>query len=311
MTTSLPSSYTVLVTGASGALGKVVCASLLKKQREALALSPDAAWRVVATSRAPRDNTTLALDICNAAQVSSVINSVKPHLIVHLAATLSDNFKEAFAVNVEGARNLCIAILASGHPTRLLLAGSAAEYGVVQPDENPIAVDHSLKPASLYGMTKAWQSMLGLYYASCGVDVVIARIFNLDGPGVSDKLFVGRIQKQIAAMQSGEQKRLKVGPLGAIRDYTSLDSAAGQILAIAERGQSGAVYHVGSGDGISMRALLQTYLDLAGLDFSVVDEDGGNSNHTGYDVPAIFADMTETAALLGAQVNDLGKKTLC
>jgi GDP-4-dehydro-6-deoxy-D-mannose reductase len=231
-------------------------------------------------------------------QVSSVLNDTKPDLILHLAATLNDDFDDAFAVNVAGARNLCDAIAASGQPTRLLLAGSAAEYGVVQPAQNPLGTGHPLQPVSLYGMTKAWQSMLGLYYARSGVDVVIARIFNLDGPGLSERLFAGRMRSQLAAIRQGKQQRLQVGPLEAIRDYVSLETAALQILAIAEHGRSGKVYHVGSGKGISMRELLLAYLAAEGQDFSIVDEASANSNRKGYDVPMIYADMTETDALL-------------
>lgn len=283
----------VLVTGATGALGRTVIALLADANARA------SHWQIFACSSRPSTaGSNLVLDVCDRAQASSIISNTKPDLILHLAATLSDNFTDAFAVNVEGARNLCDAIVASGHGTRLLLTGSASEYGAVQPEQNPVGTSHPLQPVSLYGMTKAWQSMLGLYYARSGVDVVIARIFNLDGPGLSDKLFSGRIRNQVAAIKAGKQERLKIGPLDAIRDYVSLDTAAMQILAIAEHGESGKVYHVGSGKGVSMRELLLAYLAQEGLDFSVVDEAGANSNRTGYDVPVIYADMTATDALL-------------
>ncbi len=297
---------TVLVTGATGALGKTVVALLAGSVSH---VSTTSNWRIFACSRQASAEANLVLDVCDRAQVQSVISELKPDLILHLAATLSDSFDEAFAVNVEGARNLCDAIAASNHPARLLLAGSAAEYGVVQPEQNPLGTDHPLQPVSVYGMTKAWQSMLGLYYAQRGIDVVIARIFNLDGAGLSDKLFPGRVRNQVAAIRQGRQQRLLVGSLEAIRDYVSLETAATQIAAIAEHGESGKVYHVGSGKGISMRDFLFAYLAEEGLDFSIVDEASANSNRKGYDVPAIYADMTATDALFaskakGAQGDD-------
>lgn len=278
---------TVLVTGAGGALGTEVLALLGK----------NIGWRILAGSRKPSDAASLTLDVSDRAQVFSVIANTRPDLILHLAATLSDNFDEAFTVNVSGARNLCDAVLAAALPTRLLLAGSAAEYGAVQAADNPIPVSHPLAPVSVYGLTKTWQTTLGQYYANNGVDVVLARIFNLEGPGLSEKLFVGRVEKQIAALKAGQQSRLHVGPLSAIRDYVSVATAVEQILAIAAHGTRGAVYHVGSGKGITMRALLQATLARNGLDFALVDEDSGNSNHKGYDVPAIFADISSTTAL--------------
>ncbi len=288
---------TALVTGAEGALGKAILAGLGRGTD----------WRVFATSRRPSGSGALALDVSDRAQVFRVVADTKPDLILHLAATLSDKLDEAVAINVEGARNLCDAVLASQHPSRVLLTGSAAEYGAVQATDNPIPTHHPLKPVSTYGSTKAAQTALGQQYANKGVDVVIARIFNLDGPGLSEKLFVGRVQNQIAAIKSGQQTRLRVGPLSAIRDYVSLGAAAEQILTIAEHGTRGSVYHVGSGKGITMRDLLQQYLERNGLDFSLVDEDSGHSTHKGYDVPAIFADMSGTTALRALQSGSLRK----
>lgn len=295
---------TVLITGAGGALGRAV-RTLLEQMNAA---APASRWRVLAGSRLPADDSALQLDVCDRAQVFSQIGKTKPDLVVHLAATLSDDFDTAFALNVGGARNLCDALLDAPHPARLLLVGSAAEYGVVQATDNPVPVSRPLRPVSVYGMTKAWQTMLGQYYASRGLDVVTARIFNLDGPGLSEKLFAGRVRKQIAAIKAGQQNRLRVGPLGAIRDYVSVATAAEQVMAIAEYGKSGTVYHVGSGTGISMRELLQGLLAHNGLDFSLVDEDSGHSNRSGYDVPAIFADMSDTIALQAAAGNTSHRK---
>jgi GDP-4-dehydro-6-deoxy-D-mannose reductase len=295
---------TVLITGAGGPLGR----ELLTLLGQTNVASPRPRWRVLASSRQSVADGMLALDVCDRARVFDLVAQTRPDLILHLAATLSDDFDTAFALNVGGARNLCDAVLVSQHPSRLLLIGSAAEYGVVETTANPVPVSHPLRPVSVYGMTKAWQTMLGQLYASRGLDVVTARIFNMDGPGISEKLFAGRIRKQIAALKSGQQARLQVGPLGAIRDYVPLIAAAEQVLTIAEHGKSGAVYHVGSGRGISMRELLQGYLVQNGLDFSVVDEDSAHSNRKGYDVPAIFADMSGTLALQTAAGADAHRK---
>lgn len=292
---------TVLVTGASGALGKAVIA-LLREQgfahEASSVVAVNAPLRIVAASRQVEGEEGVALDVRNRERVAEVIRSIQPDLVLHFAATLNDSFEEAFATNVDGARNILDAVSASGRATRVLLTGTAAEYGAVLPESNPVPVQQPLTPVSLYGMTKAWQSMLGLYYAGRGVDVVIARVFNLDGAGVSTRLFVGRVREQIEAIRQQKQQRLKIGFLGAIRDYVPLPVAARQVLAIASHGRSGAVYHVGSGKGITMRELLQRTLVKEGLDFSLVDEDSTHSNRTGYDVPVIYADMSATFALM-------------
>jgi len=279
----------VLVTGARGALGQALV-SRLKQQ--------SATTQILLTSHTHHGADYISLDVSDREQVKSVIKATTPDLVIHLAASLSDNFEQAYAINVEAARHLCDAVLATGHPTRLVVIGSAAEYGVVQANENPIKENHLLAPVTLYGMTKAWQTLLAQQYAFSGVDIVVARIFNLDGPGMSERLFVGRIQKQIANILAGQQQLLEIGPLTAIRDYISTTDAAELLLAIAERGKTGHIYHVASGKRISMRELLGTYLQRNGLDFSCVLENVGLSNHKGYDVPVIVANMSQSLALL-------------
>lgn len=287
---------TVLVTGATGALGRAVIERLLI----------DVHWRVIATSRHRHDESGFQLDVRNREQILAAIKITEPDLILHLAATFVDNFDDAFVINVEAARHLLEAVQQSGLGTRVLLIGSAAEYGVVRPEDNPILEDRVLNPVSIYGLTKAWQTQLAGLYANRGVDVVVARIFNLDGPRLSERLFIGRVQKQIDEVLAGRKSVIELGPLTATRDYVSIDEASDQILAIAARGQPGRVYHVASGKPIKMRDLLIDYLAIHNLDFSIVQEAADLTNRIGYDVPIIYADVTNTMQLMKVWRTDVG-----
>jgi GDP-4-dehydro-6-deoxy-D-mannose reductase len=231
-------------------------------------------------------------------QVKSVVQAVQPAIIIHLAASFGQEYDEAFATNVEGARHLFSALQSTNLHSRVVLAGSAAEYGIVAPEENPINENRLLRPVSVYGLTKSWQTSLGLLCAHQGQDVVIARIFNLWGPGLSSRLFAGRVEMQIQNVLTGVYRRIEVGPLSAIRDYISLDEAALQMMAITERGISGHIYHVASGQPVVMRDLLSMRLSEDGLSMDIVDEHMSLSARVGYDVPVIYADITQTAALV-------------
>jgi nucleoside-diphosphate-sugar epimerase len=230
--------------------------------------------------------------------VRDLLKGTSPDLIIHLAGTVSQDFDLAFKVNVQASRNLLNQVCDLAFRTRVLLTGSASEYGAVKPEDNPIKEIRPLAPVSVYGLTKSWQSIAMSYYVSRGVDVLMARPFNLLGPGLSESLFVGRVQKQLELFKAGSISKIKVGPLGAVRDYVSFDEAAIQFQAIAKFGKSGKVYHVASGIPVSMRELLLKLLGNDGLDFSVVEESPVNSNRKGYDVPSIYADMTATQELL-------------
>jgi nucleoside-diphosphate-sugar epimerase len=278
----------ILVTGATGALGQAVIGRLRNNVN----------CRVFATSRHCHDESDIYLDVGDRAQIFAAIKSTAPDLVLHLAATFANDFDEAYAVNVEATKNLLEIVQQLRIGTRILLIGSAAEYGAVRPEENPIREDRTLNPMSIYGLTKAWQTQLASLYASRGVDVVVARIFNLDGPRLSDRLFIGRLQKQIDEVLAGLKPIIELGSLAATRDYISIDDAADQILAIAAHGESGRVYHVASGKPITIRDILIRYLANYKLDASIVRESAALTNRIGYDVPAIYADVTSTMQLM-------------
>ena len=279
----------VLVTGASGSFGRVVCAQLE-------AAGGGTVWRV---DRPPGgEGRYRSCDLTREEEVRRLLREVHPSLIFHLAGTFSNTFDQDLAVNALSAKHLLDAIAEEKITSRVVLVGSAAEYGLVSPDENPIREDRVLRPVSVYGVTKSFQTQLACYYAHARqADVVVARLFNLLAPGISERLFVGRVQHQIALLLRGETRQIAVGNLEAQRDYVDVESAAAQLRLIAARGCAGEVYHVASGVPVTMRALLERMLTEAGLDFSVVSVNREIGGRTGYDVPVIYADMTKTNTL--------------
>ena len=91
---------------------------------------------------------------------------------------------------------------------------------------------------------------------------------------------------------------IEIGSLSATRDYLTTAEAADQILSIAEHADSGRVYHVASGIPVTMRDVLVRYLAINNLDISIVRESSELTSRTGYDVPVIYADITNTEQLM-------------
>lgn len=278
----------VLITGGFGALGRALATWLRTLGHQV----------TCGTRRVSDEPGTAQMNLADTAQLQSVIAALQPEVVFHLAATFSPDLEEAYTVNVRGAINLLEAMTLAGSSARMVLAGSAAEYGVVSPEENPVRENRVLHPATTYGLTKAWQTTWGLMRAHQGDNIVVARIFNLWGEGLSERLFAGRIDQQVRKVLDGRQRRIEVGPLSALRDYISLDEAAHQVTAIAFAGEAGRVYHVASGQPVCMRDLLVKRLAQDNLGFEIVDEDPGHSNRVGYDVPVIYADISATRRLL-------------
>jgi GDP-4-dehydro-6-deoxy-D-mannose reductase len=276
------------MTGGAGALGKALIARIRANKNCQLQVSDFRSG----------DGVDLILDVSNHLELGMAIQTFRPDLVIHLAASFSGDYDEAYGINVEATRGLFEVALQADPRPRIVIIGSAAEYGKVDPADNPISESRPLRPVSIYGLSKAWQTQLGYLYHVKGLDVVTCRIFNLDGPGMSERLFIGRIQQQIAAVLAGRESRIRIGALDAVRDYIEVDTAAHQVFAIATAGQSGEVYHVASGQAVSMRELLHRYLERYGLAISLVEENQDFSTRTGYDVPVIYADMSKTNRLL-------------
>lgn len=280
----------MLITGGWGALGRSLAIQLRS-----------AGHRVIQAGRSSADaHDSMRIDVCNYEDLSAALRSFRPEIVVHLSAVFSDDFALALSTNVMGAKNLLAALEENRLHARVLLAGSAAEYGVVHPEENPVSVEHVLRPVSIYGVTKSWQTQWGILCSHKGQDVVVARLFNLIGAGISERLFVGRIYKQLEQLAAGNCDKIETGPLTAVRDYISLQEAGLQLMAVLQAGRSGSIYNIASGKPISMRQLLQGMLSERGLGMDIVVEGALPHGRSGFDVPVIYADIEHTIALMGA-----------
>lgn len=276
----------ILVTGTTGGFGSIFVKWLQKNNSEKI-------WCAGRQHLVKEDY--YSCDLTDAEETKSFIVKLKPRLIFHMAGDYTNTYDLDYSINSLGARNIIEALIDQGIDARVILIGSAAEYGVVTPDENPIKENRVLCPVSVYGLTKAFQTQLGIYFAhNSNIEIVIARMFNLQASGLSERLFVGRVEKQIAAFLRGEIEEITVGNLDSQRDYILVSHAIEQLNMIAEKGQSGEVYHIASGQPIKMRALLHKMILDAKIDPLKIKENIGSTGRVGYDVPIIYADMTKT-----------------
>lgn len=279
----------ILVTGSSGFVGRHLLAYLE---------SHTDAHCIGLTRNVTDDDDTIVCDLSDKDQLDNVIKRLQPALIFHTAGSFSNQFETDLENNVVCTKNILDSVAEHSPASRIMLMGSAAEYGEIAQSENPVSEDHALKPISIYGWSKAAQTQLAhLYFKTHGTDVVIARTFNLIGKGMSDKLFVGRIEKQIDAVLSGKAEKITVGNLDAERDYIDIEKACELYYKIAIKGKSGETYNIGSGKAICMRELLKQLLEQSGLDDSIVDENGQGKNTPHSEVSVIYADIEKITEL--------------
>ena len=257
----------VLITGITGLIGSHLADFLLRQSDvEVIGFKR---WRSSEQNiRHLRGQVTfLEGDIEDPYAVASAIERAQPDRIFHLAAqsypaeswnapatTLQANVMGTLHV-LEAARRLC-------PQARVHVAGSAAAYGLITPDELPIAEDRPLRPLSPYGVSKAAQEMLAYQAArSYGQPVYITRSFIHMGPRQDARPAAQTFARQIAQIEAGLRPPVvEVGNLDVRRDFLDVQDAVRAIWAVVEHGEVGEVYNVCSATAPSIRELLDLYV---------------------------------------------------
>jgi GDP-4-dehydro-6-deoxy-D-mannose reductase len=213
----------------------------------------------------------LEADLEDAAAVEAAVAAVRPDSIIHLAGQSSvheswTNPAATLRTNVIGLLNVFEAVRRRRLEPRVLVVGSAEEYGAVDPDAPPLEEDAPLRPLSPYAVSKVAQGYLALQYALArDLPVVRTRTFPHTGPGRGEAFAESSFARQIAEVEAGRRRPvLAVGNLDAVRDFTDVRDVVRAYRALLDRGTPGEVYNVCSGRGCSIGDVLRSLLEIAG-----------------------------------------------
>lgn len=215
-------------------------------------------------------------DLRDATSTFDTIDKVRPDWIFHLAAqsfvpTSWVAPTESLTTNILAQLNIFEAVRRLGLKTRIQLACSSEEYGMVYPDEVPIQETNPLRPLSPYAVSKVGQDMLGYqYWMSWKVDSVRTRGFNHEGPRRGPVFVASDFAKQIADIEKGRKAPvLHVGNLDAKRDFTDVrDMVRAYVLAL-EKCEPGEVYNICRGQCWTIRETLDMLLAMSKVDIEV------------------------------------------
>jgi GDP-4-dehydro-6-deoxy-D-mannose reductase len=200
-----------------------------------------------------------------------IIEEINPDYIFHLAGVIyTRDWEKLYLGNVKTTFNIMEGVKKADIPCRIIIPGSAAEYGRVPVADLPINEDQITNPVVPYGVAKLWQTTIAKYYASCRFDVVIGRMFNVIGPGAPEGLSVGAFANQLRKIKRGElPSQISVGNLKPRRDFIDIVDACRGLIAIATKGKNGEIYNVCSGRSVSMEQVLRIMIQKAGVDVDV------------------------------------------
>lgn len=161
----------ILVTGAAGQVGTDLLPLLVGKGHEITVF--DVAPR---PEGCPESVTWIRGDVTGRPEVFDAVKTSTPDLVYHLAAILSARGEDvphlAYRVNLDGTTNVLEAARLFG-VGQVFFASTIAAFGPGLPD--PVPNEVSMRPTTMYGVTKVAGELLGEYYH---------RKFGLDFRGV-------------------------------------------------------------------------------------------------------------------------------
>jgi GDP-4-dehydro-6-deoxy-D-mannose reductase len=202
-------------------------------------------------------------DVLDPAALASAVRDAQPSALVHLAAesSVAASWQDVFRVwrvNVEGTVNVLEAVRREQPEARVLYPSTSEVYGNAR--RFPTPEDESVAPISPYAITKAAAE---LACALPGLDVVVARAFNHEGPGRDDRFAVGSWTRQIARLEAEGGGTLLVGDLSAERDITDVRDVCRAYRLLLDPSVPPGTYNVASGRSIPMERVVELLVGLA------------------------------------------------
>lgn len=211
----------------------------------------------------------------NLMDFSSILNYLdefEPEIIFHLGAQsfVPTSFRvpiETYETNVTGTANLLEAMRKSNtNIESVLVACSSEEYGLVYPNELPIAETNPLRPQSPYAASKVAAEIIAkVHHGTYGTPTVITRAFNHTGPRRGLQFVTSVVCRQIARCNIKGTKEIFIGNPSPIRDFNDVrDVVQGYLLAV-EKGRKGEPYNIGHGVGITIENFVKLAASISNI----------------------------------------------
>jgi UDP-glucose 4-epimerase len=269
----------VLVTGGAGYIGSVIIEELARAGHVPIAY--DAFVKGHTDALAP-DVTCIRGDVRDIPLLTGTMAEHGVEAVIHMAALIEVGLsitepERFFEINTGGSMSVVRAMLDAG-VKKLVVSSTAALYG--DPEQLPIPEDAPTHPTNPYGESKLMvEHMLGWIAPAHGLICTSLRYFNAAGAtqrnGEVHEPETHLIPLVLQAAAEGRPVAINgtdyPTPDGtAVRDYVHvLDLAQAHLLALGRDEVGLRKYNVGTGDGYSVRQVIEAVREVTGLPLPV------------------------------------------
>jgi len=265
----------VAVTGASGFIGRHILAELACHPLEVIAATRDAAKLADIAGNVH----VVELDLSNL-QPDDYERLHRPDVLIHLAWGGLPDYKSLHHFEMELPRQYLFlkGLVQAGLPS-LLVTGTCFEYGM---QAGALSEDMTPLPCTPYGYAKdALRRQLEFLRGKHPFALTWARLFYLYGDGQSKNSLLPQLKEAVARgdaafnMSGGDQ----------LRDFLPANEVAAILVALALRQKDAGVVNVCSGKPISVRNLVEGWLNENGW---TIDLNLGHYDYPDYEPMAFW-----------------------
>lgn len=273
-----------LITGINGFAGQHLAGELKEN-----------GYQVFGIDLRGNDRDIFAADLRDEKSVKNILDTIRPDFLFHLAGQANvkmswENPLDTMHMNIDSAITLLSAVSKVYKGMRIVVIGSADQYGIVKPEDCPIKETMNGRPATPYAVSKqAQENLVQCIARAKEMDVVYTRSFNHTGPGQKIGFVVADLASRIVDVKrhGGE---LRVGNLQAKRDFSDVRDSVRAYRLLMEKGKTGEIYNVGSGIARSVESILYQLIKLSGVEPEIVV---APENFRPIDMPISVADCSK------------------
>lgn len=250
-----------LVLGASGFIGRATISHLKACGRQVVGADQSASLPTAAIGKSHH-----TIDVFDGHKFRALLRKLQPSILLnaigHSPATENSGLLDFYA---RSTKMILEAVQAEQPSCRVVMLGSAAEYGN-SPETSGSSETDAPRPLSDYGRAKCEQFDAACRFATNGLDVITARMFNPIGSGQGSHQFVGALLERI---RRGERP-VRVHSGNHVRDWIDVRDVAHALVTLAESPKPPSVVNVCTGKGQTVEFVANAIGRLTDVEVEII-----------------------------------------